>query len=114
MVIFLFLLINTFSISYQTVQAAFFCDDDIQDIYVVNGNDKIKIADKKPGDCHTPYYYKDLAATPGDLLYFGCDNSGGGITYGAACFYMSDDCHCYSFFNQDIEYDYSNPPQVNC
>ena len=48
MVISLFLFINIFSISYQTVQAAFFCDDDIQDIYVIKGNDKKKIAEKKP------------------------------------------------------------------
>ena len=97
MVISLFLFINIFSISYQTVQAAFFCDDDIQDIYVVNGNSKTKIANKKAGSHQTPYYYNNLDATPGDLLYFGCYNSGGSITYAAGCFYIFDDCHCYMF-----------------
>ena len=109
MVISLFLFINIFSISYQTVQAAFFCDDDIQDIYVIKGNDKKKIADKKPGNCYTTYYYKDLAAIPGDLIYFGCDNAGKGITFGAGCFYIYDTCHCYMFENVDgIQYDYSS------
>ena len=109
MVIFLFLFINIFSISYQTVQAAFFCDDDIQDIYVVKGNEKKKIADKIPGNCYTTYYYKDLAAIPGDLIYFGCDNAGKGITFGAGCFYIYDTCHCYMFENVDgIQYDYSS------
>ena len=101
MVISLFLFINIFSISYQTVQAAFFCDDDIQDIYVVKGNEKKKIADKKAGNCYTTYYYKDLAAIPGDLIYFGCDNAGKGITFGAGCFYIYDTCHCYMFENVD-------------
>ena len=97
MVIFLLLLANIFSLSHQNVRAAFFCDDDIQDIYVVNGASKSKIADKISGSHATPYYYRNLAATPGDLIYFGCTNSGGSTTYAAGCFYIFDDCHCYMF-----------------
>lgn len=97
MVIFLFLLINIFSFSHQIVQAAFFCCDNIQDIYVVNETSKTLIADKKSGSYETPYYYKDLTATPGDLIYFGCENAGGSTTYAAGCFYIFDDCHCYMF-----------------
>ena len=44
-------------------------DDDIQDIYVVKGNDKKKIADKIPGNCYTTYYYKDLAAITDDKKF---------------------------------------------
>ena len=108
MVIFLLLLANIFSISYQTVDACFFCDDNIQDIYVVNGATKTKIADKKSGNCETPYLYKGLAATPGDLIYFGCSNSGGDITYGGGCFYIFDSCYC-NMFNEvnGLQYDTS-------
>ena len=113
MVIFLFLFIKIFSISYQTVQAAFFCDDDIQDIYIIKGNEKKKIADKKGGNCFSPYYYKDLAAIPGDLIYFGCDNAGGAGTHGGGCFYIYDTCYCYMFDNVDgIQYDNSISPQT--
>ena len=69
MVIFLLLLANIFSLSYQTVDACFFCDDNIQDIYVVNGATKTKIADKKSGNCETPYLYKNLAASPGVVVF---------------------------------------------
>ena len=96
-VILLLLLANIFSPSYQTVDACFFCDDNIQDIYVVTENGREKIANKKDGNCETPYLYKNLAASPGDLLYFGCHNSGGDITYAAGCFYIFDGCHCYMF-----------------
>ena len=107
MVILLLLFLNIFSISNQSIQAAFFCDDELQDIYVVQGNDKKKIADKKSGSAGAPIYYGDLDATPGDLIYFGCYNSIY-VSFGAGCFYMYDTCFCSLFDNKDgIKYDYT-------
>ena len=105
-----FLFINIFSISYREIEAYFFCDDEIQDIYVIKGSNKEKIADKMAKNYWKKYYYSNLDATPGDLIRFGCYNSGGGITFGGACFYLFEQCNCYNFNNiGDLPYDKSSP-----
>ena len=107
MIRFLFLFFNIFSLSFQTVQAALFCDDDLKEVYVVEGNIEIKIADGVNGAWNKPFIYPSLNATPGDLIKMKCYNKKGGAS-GAGCFLVNNECLCYMFNNSDgKEYNYS-------
>ena len=99
-IIFLFLIFNIFSSSFQTIKAAFFCDDTLEEIYVVEGTTEIKIVDEsnmqRDGGIESPYYFNELNAVPGDLIKFDCFNSVA-TTYGVGCFLLKDNCTCYDF-----------------
>ena len=100
-IIFLFLIFNIFSFSSQTIKAAFFCDDSLKEIYVVEGNAQRKIAQGSNGikenrTVYVPYYFKELNAVPGDLIRFKCFNIMT-ITFGAGCFVLDNNCYCYDF-----------------
>ena len=79
MIRFLFLFFNIFSLSFQTVQAALFCDDDLKEIYIVEGNIERKIADGVTGAWNKPFMYPSLNATPGDFIKMKCYNKKGGL-----------------------------------
>ena len=95
----LFLIFHIFSLSFQTIKVAIFCDDHLKEIYVVKGNEQIEIA-KEPnlptGGGPNPYYFYELNAVPGDLIRFKCFNIMT-ITFGAGCFVLDNNCYCYDF-----------------
>ena len=98
-IIFLFLVFNIFSFSSQTIKAAFFCDDELKEIYVKEGDNENLIVGQSnipTGGVGVPYYFDKLNATPGDLIKFKCYNRWSS-TYGAGCFLLNDNCHCYDF-----------------
>ena len=97
-IIFFFLIINIFSYSFQKIQAVFFCDDVLKDIYVVEGNIQRKIEEVYEGNFETPYVFNELNAAPGDLIKFNCMNREG-FTFGAGCFVLNNLCYCYDFNN---------------
>ena len=107
MVIFLLLLFsNIFSFSLQTIQAVFFCDDYLGEIYVVEGDKLTKIANGWNGNWLTPYPFDNLNATPGDLIKFRCSNAEGGWAFGTGCFVLNGNCKCYNF-DTHVPFNYS-------
>ena len=95
-IIFLFLIFNIFSFSFQTIQAVFFCDAQLKEIYVIEGNTQRSIEVGYGGNFETPHVFDNLNATPGDLIRFSCMNIEG-FTFGAGCFVLNNICHCYNF-----------------
>ena len=77
MVIFLFLVFNIFSLSFQDIEAVFFCDDVIKAVYVVDGTNQIPISGERELNEEFIYNYTHLDAVPGDLIKFTCYNEGG-------------------------------------
>ena len=104
MVIFLFLVFNIFSLSFQYIEAVFFCDDFIAAIYVVDGTNQIQISGKGIENGRFTFNYSHLNAVPGDLIKFTCYN-GKGPTWGAGCFVLNDQCYCDNF---EIDKDHNN------
>ena len=96
MKIFLILFFYLFSFSFQTIQAVFFCDDIIKAIYVLEESNEIKIEDEQDLNEEFIYGFNNLNAVPGDLIKLTC-NSLGGWSFGAGCFVLNNDCHCYEF-----------------
>ena len=96
--IFLFFVI--FSFSFQTIPTAFFCDDYLKEIYVVEGNIPRQVADGSivGGNWETPYYFYNLNVIEGDLIRFRCRNKKK-PSLGGGCFFLYDKCHCYEFDN---------------
>ena len=63
---FLFLVFKIFSISFQGIPTAFFCDDLLKGVYVVNGNNLKKIDNGWDVSWEDPYVYDNLDIAPGD------------------------------------------------
>ena len=104
MVIFLFLIFNIFSISFQDIEAVFFCDDVIKAVYVVDGTNEIQISGEGKANGRFTFNYTHLDAVPGDLIKFTC-YSYGGASRGAGCFVLNDQCYCDNFeINKNHKY----------
>ena len=97
------ILINFFSITLQTVQAGIFCDDYLNEIYLIDEETKKEkqIAYGWNGNWSLPYMFKELDADPGSLIKFKCYNNEG-WTYGAGCFLINDKCYCIMFNNTEL------------
>ena len=97
-----FILLNCFSLSFQTIKSGLFCDDRIYRIYVYDESLKdyriLKILNN-PEDCYNVDYV-DLDVDPGALIKFQCYN-GAGETLGGGCFLINNKCHCYDFDNTE-------------
>ena len=93
-IIFFLLFLKLFSFSSQVVQAVFFCDDWLKDVYIVEGHNLTKIAYGGPNGNINSF---NLSAAPGDLIRIICYNSDGGWSYGAGCFVINDQCRCDNF-----------------
>ena len=98
-------------ISIQIVQARFFCDNYLREIYLVNETTQsqtiIKTETIEKEDIYLPYSYDDLAADPGALIKFKCYNSGG-PSFGAGCFLINNKCRCYMFNIDGKEINYGD------
>ena len=104
--------INFFSITLQTVQAGIFCDDYLEEIYLVKENNTKKVIAKGwKGKWSEPYKFNDLDADPGSLIQFSCYNNEA-WTYGAGCFLINEKCYCYNFDNIDNK-EYSKTEKYN-
>ena len=102
MVIFLFLMFQIFPVSFQTIPAILFCDDIVTEVFVVEGTQEIKIADRGiegTGHNNHLFTYDSLNAVSGDLIKFTCSNSGGGYSLGGGCFVLDNKCYCDEFEN---------------
>ena len=97
MLIYLFLILNIFSLSLQGIPTGFFCDDYLRGVYVVENGVSRKIENGWDGHWDIPYRYDNLNIVPGDLIRFTCYNDGGDVTNGGGCFYLYSKCHCYNF-----------------
>jgi hypothetical protein len=88
-IIFLFLIFNIFSFSSQKIKAAFFCDDTLEEIYVVEGSTlrQVEHGSSVGGSWDRPYYFNALNVVEGDLIRFICSNTGGGAL-GGGCFFL--------------------------
>ena len=99
MVMSLILFLNIFSLSFQTVQAVFYCDDYLKEVYIKDEitQELTHIATGIPdGSWTTPNYFYDLEAAPGDLIQITCCNMNRGV-YGGGCFLINNNCLCYNF-----------------
>ena len=90
--------------TFQNVQVAFFCDNFLREVYLINKSTQAqeKIATGWEGFWKAPYYF-DLKAAPGDLIKFKCYNYDG-WSFGAGCFFINNICRCYMFENDIKEY----------
>ena len=96
MVIILFLFFNIFLFSSQGIPTAFFCDDFLRGVFVVEGGVQRKIEDGWDGRWDIPYTYPNLSVVPGDLIRFNC-YSGSLSVCGSGCFFIYNECHCFDF-----------------
>ena len=105
MFIIILLLFIIFSPSFQTMKAAFYCEDLIKEIYI---EDPVTQERKQIGYgptklesyWNTPAYFPELDAAPGDTLLFNCYSySSVASCLGGGCFLINDICRCYSFDN---------------
>ena len=103
--IFIFIFLNIFLISFQTIQVGFFCDNFLREVYLIDESTKTQkvIATGWEGFWKSPYYFEKLEAAPGDLIKFKCYNYDG-WSFGAGCFYINNICRCYMFENDIKEY----------
>ena len=101
MVIFLIIFLSIFSLSFQTVQAVFYCDDYLKEVYIKDETTQelTHIATGNPnGKWNKPNYFYDLEAAPGDLIQITCCNTEVGV-YGGGCFLINNICLCSNFDN---------------
>ena len=101
--ILLFLIIVPFS--FQKIQAAFYCEDTLPNVYLIDpstGN-LLNIGSGTSPGWEYPNIFTDLEAEQGDKIQINCDINIGGDTYGGGCFLINNNCHCYDF-NTRVEY----------
>ena len=94
-----FIFFNCLYTSFQIIQAKFFCDNYLRNIYLFDENTKsYKLIETEKEEKYwtIPYSYDNLKAEPGDLIMFNCSNEGG-PTLGAGCFLINNKCRCYNF-----------------
>ena len=68
----------------------------MKEVYKVENNNSIKIAEGSDGDHRTPYNFSSLNATQSNLIRITCLNNGG-LSFGVGCFVLNNTCHCYNF-----------------
>ena len=97
---FIILFLCFFSFSFQIIQAAFFCEDLLREVYLVDQSNELRQIAYGPdnGDWERPNYILDLAADQGDTIKINClSYVGMADTYGGGCFLINDNCRCYNF-----------------
>ena len=101
--IFLFFIIVPFS--FQEIQAAFYCEDILPNVYLIDqstGN-LLNIGSGTSVFWEDPNIFTYLAAEQGDTIQINCDSISDGDNYGGGCFLINNNCHCYDF-NTRVEY----------
>ena len=103
--VYIILILNLLLFSYQSIQAGFFCDNYLREVYLIDENSHTQkvIANGWEGFFTNPYIFENLQADPGDLIKFKCYNVDG-WTNGAGCFIVNEICRCYNFDNDIKEY----------
>ena len=108
MKIFIILFFCIFSFSFQIIQAAFFCDELLREVYLVDKStgESSQIAHGPyNGDWRDPNYFLNLAADQGDKIKINCyTNNADSNTYGGGCFLINDNCRCYDFNKEMTPY----------
>ena len=108
MFIFIILIFNIFSPSFQIVHAKFYCEDEVQQIYLEDPvTKKLKYLRYGPsdGNWRTPSDIPDLAADPGDTIIFKCySHLDVADCWGGGCFLINNNCHCYNFYFESTAY----------
>ena len=105
MLLYIYVFVNILCFSYQNVRSAFFCDNFLREIYLVDESSHTEksIATGWEGSWSDPYYFENLQAEPGDLIKLKCYNVDG-WSYGAGCFLINNICRCYMFDNEIKDY----------
>ena len=96
---------NAFSLTFQTVQTAIFCDNFLREIYLIDEDTHTEkvIATGWDGNWEDPYVFNSLDVDPGALIKFKCYTTEG-WSFGAGCFIINNKCRCYMFDNDIKEY----------
>ena len=107
------ILLNYLSLSFQIIQSALFCDDQIRNIYVYNERTRdytflLKV--RAPEDCWKPDYI-DLDIDPGARIKFECYNAETSIL-GGGCFLINNQCRCYDFNIVGSNFDYTEETRL--
>ena len=113
MKIFLIVFLCLFSFSFETIQAAFFCEDLLQEVYLIDQStgQSTKIGYGNVDDSwdawETPNYFYNLGAEQGDKIMINCySHLGWADTYGGGCFLINGNCRCYDFNSEREPYEY--------
>lgn len=95
------LTLNLLCFSHQTMEAYFFCDNYLKEIYSIDEDTQTQklIANGWDGDWQDPYHFENLDAAPGEFIKFRCHNTDA-VSYGAGCFLINNICRCYQFDNE--------------
>ena len=107
------ILLNYLSLSFQIIQSALFCDDQIGNIYVYNESIRaytFLLAVEDPKDCWNPDYV-DLDVDPGAVIKFECYNAHTSIL-GGGCFLINNQCRCYDFNIVGSNFDYTEETRL--
>ena len=85
--------------SFQTIQAAFYCEDILPNVYLVDKSTGItqSIGSGTSVEWSTPNIFTNLAADQGDTIKIDCDSTVESDTSGGGCFLINNNCHCYDF-----------------
>ena len=105
MKLFYFVLLSlSLHFSLQKIQAALYCEDYLDEIYLVDPSTQgiTQIGYGWKGSWSTPYYFENLDADQGDTIRMNCRTFDEN-TYGGGCFLINNDCKCYSFDTDDRE-----------
>ena len=90
-----------FYFSSQNIQAGFWCEDLLQEVYLIESSEEKEIGYGEPEEEHTweyPNYFYNLAAEQGDTIKINCYTfRGEADTYGGGCFLINNICRCYNF-----------------
>ena len=98
-----------FSFSSQNIQAGFWCEDLLQEVYIVESTStrQIGYGEGKEHTWEYANYFYDLAADQGDTVKINCHTfRGDADTYGGGCFLINNICRCYDFNSEYSPYKY--------
>ena len=96
--ILLFFIIVPFS--FQSIQAAFFCEDVLPSVFLIDQSTggKTYLDKGRSTEWTTANIFTNLQAEQGDKIEINCDsNYGDGSTCGGGCFLINNICQCYDF-----------------
>ena len=94
--IFLFFII--FPFSFQTIQAAFYCEDLLPTVYLRDPSTGVKyLGSGNSPKWEIPNIFFYLSAEQGDTIQIDCYSYLSGDTYGGGCFTINNICRCYDF-----------------
>ena len=94
--------------SFQAIQAAFYCEDILPNVYLIDPStgSQTSIGSGTNLDWEKPNIFTNLAADQGDTIQIDCaSNYGDGDTVGGGCFLINNNCRCYDFNNRSDSFE---------